>query len=111
MITAVSKGTTTRVPRCSALAASRSDVHRASPGRPAVSGCCGMLTDAEHKAMKLTADLWDHLCSAVVRGGDIRNGDLNELAMHVHAIQHAVMAQAAARAYPALYRPLGGSLR
>jgi hypothetical protein len=32
-------------------------------------------------------------------------------AMHVHAIQHAVMAQAAARAYPDLYGPLGGTLR
>jgi transposase len=70
-----------------------------------------VLTEAEHEAMRMTADLWDQLCSAVVRGGSTRAADLNELAMHVHAIQHAIMAQAAARAYPDLYRPLGGTLR
>jgi hypothetical protein len=69
-----------------------------------------VLTDVEHKAMQLTADLWNQLCSAVVCGGSTRAADLSELAMHVHAIQHAVMAQAAARAYPDLYRPLGGQL-
>jgi hypothetical protein len=69
-----------------------------------------VLTEAEHEAMRMTADLWNHLCSAVVRGGGTRSGDLAELAAHIHGIQHAVMAQAAARAYPDLYRPLGGSV-
>jgi hypothetical protein len=45
-------------------------------------------------------------CGGGIRG-DIDN-DLNELVVPIHTIQRAVMANAAARAYPDLYRRLGG---
>jgi hypothetical protein len=64
-------------------------------------------TDEEHQALELTARLWRAL-EAIVSVGRSRTGDLAELAGHVHAIQNAVLAQAAARAFPNLYRPLGG---
>ncbi len=65
-----------------------------------------LLTEDEHKAMGLTVRLWNTLTVIV---GDGRTGaaDLAELTLHLHAIQRAVMSQAAARAYPDLYRPLG----
>jgi len=68
-----------------------------------------LLTADEQKAITLTADLWNQLCR-VVGGGRTRDADLVELCTHIHAIQHAVMSQAAARAYPGEYRLLGGSL-
>jgi hypothetical protein len=67
-----------------------------------------LLTEAEHKAMDLTAQLWNLLCSDVVPEGRSRTKDLHELVAHIHAIQHTVMSQAAARAYPERYRLLGG---
>ncbi|MBM0201804.1 hypothetical protein JNW90_00875 [Micromonospora sp. STR1s_5] len=67
------------------------------------------LTPAEHAAMDLTAQLWAALCE--ITGDDnSRAGDLTELAAPIHAIQHAILAQAAARAYPDRYRLLGGVL-
>lgn len=69
-----------------------------------------LLTDAEHRCMRLTAELWNLLCGDVVGLDVSRFGDLRELCDHIHAIQHAVLSQAAARAYPDLYRPLGGTL-
>lgn len=67
-----------------------------------------LLTDAEHKAMDLTAQLWNLLCADVVGRGRSRQGDTTELCNHIHAIQHTIMSQAAARAYPERYRLLGG---
>lgn len=64
------------------------------------------LTPQEHAAIKQAATLWNTLCE-VVPDGPTRNADLAELIHHVHAIQHTVMAQAAARAHPTLYRLLG----
>ncbi|MBM0257363.1 hypothetical protein [Micromonospora sp. 4G55] len=66
-----------------------------------------MLTDTEHQAMDLTAQLWNTLC-AIAGDGPARAGDLAELGQHIHAIQHAIMAQAAARAHPDRYRLMGG---
>jgi hypothetical protein len=67
-----------------------------------------VLTVAELAAVQQAADLWGTLCK-VVGNGPTRNHDLAELAAHIHAIQHAVMSQAAARIYPDLYRLLGES--
>lgn len=64
------------------------------------------LTDREQAVLNLTAELWNELC-AVVGDGPTRDADLMELCAHIHAIQHSVMAQAAARAYPDTYRLLG----
>lgn len=69
-----------------------------------------LLTEAEHRAMALTAELWNLLCTDIVGQGRSRSGDVRELGDHIHAIQNVVMAQAAARAYPNQYRLLGGEL-
>lgn len=68
-----------------------------------------LLTDFERAAIRKAGDLWGDLC-AVVDDGPTRDADLRELIVHVHAIQHAVMAQAAARAYPNELRRLGSTL-
>lgn len=65
-----------------------------------------LLNDDEQLAMQQAAELWNTLCR-VVGDGVTRNADLRELMGHIHGIQHAVMAQAAARAYPDDYRLLG----
>ncbi|GIH95344.1 hypothetical protein ACFFMN_23570 [Planobispora siamensis] len=64
------------------------------------------LTPDELDALSLTADLAGRL-ALIVGEGRSRAHDLNELLVHVHAIQHAVMAQAAARIYPERFRLLG----
>lgn len=51
--------------------------------------------------------LYTDLC-AIIPDGPSRDNDLREACAHVHALQHMVMSQAAARAYPELYRELGG---
>lgn len=70
----------------------------------------GLLTADEHAVMEITADLWNGLCRIAGRG-KTREADLTEACAHVHAIQHMILAQAAARAYPEHYRLLGESLR
>lgn len=66
------------------------------------------LTEPEHRALKLTTDLWNLLVQEVVGRDDVScEQDLRELAAHIHGIQHAIMGQAAARAHPDRYRLLG----
>lgn len=68
-----------------------------------------LLTDDERRAVTMAAEL-ANLLRAVVGAGPTRVADLTELLGHVHAIQQAVMSNAAARAYPDAYRLLGGAL-
>jgi hypothetical protein len=68
-----------------------------------------LLTDDERAAIRMAGELWGVLC-ALVDDGPTRSADLGELILHVHAIQHAVMSQAAARAYPDELRRLGSTL-
>lgn len=65
-----------------------------------------LLTEDEHAAVALAADLARAL-TRIPRWGPTRDGDLAELMAAVHTIQNAVLAQAAARAYPDRYRLLG----
>ena len=65
-----------------------------------------LLTPREREAVQKAGDLWGDLC-AIVGDGPTRDADLAELIVHVHAIQHAVMSQAAGRAYPSEFRLLG----
>jgi len=69
------------------------------------------LTEDEHEAMRLTAKLTNLMCRAVIGRGDSRYRDIEEFVAHIHAIQHTIMAQAAARAYPDQYRLLGEAFR
>ncbi len=70
-----------------------------------------LLTEAEHRAMDLTVQLWNLLCREIIGNGPSRPGDVQELARDLHVIQERILAQAAGRAYPDRYRLLGGSVR
>jgi hypothetical protein len=68
-----------------------------------------LLTEDEDTAIQAAGHLWNLLCK-IVGDGPTRGADLNEMVVHVHAVQHFVMAQAAARAYPNRYRLAGGTI-
>lgn len=69
-----------------------------------------LLTPAEDAVVTLLGQVWGLLVDDVVEHGRNARDDLAELAAHLHAIQNAVLAQAAARAYPDRYRRLGAAL-
>lgn len=69
-----------------------------------------LLTEDERRAIELAGELYGVLCK-VVGDGPPREGDLAELCSSIHVVQRAVMAQAAARAYPEQYRLLGEVLQ
>jgi hypothetical protein len=75
------------------------------PGRRSVE----LLTDAERKALKMTGELANLVHREVITGPQAAN-DWNEFAMRIHAVQHMIMAQAAARAYPDEFRLLGNAI-
>src|SRR5690349_5683826 len=69
-----------------------------------------LLTEAEKDLIaKLGSCFGDF--TLVVGEGRSRDADLNEIAADIHHLQQAVMSNAAARAYPTLYRPLGGEVQ
>jgi hypothetical protein len=65
------------------------------------------LTDAEHRAMILTGELYNLLAAEVVGTGPAAREDLAELGAHIHGVQNMILAQSAAREYPDRYRLLG----
>lgn len=65
------------------------------------------LTPEELHALRLTGDLVDYVGQHVIGHGPSRDADSREFIAHVHAIQHMIMAQAAARAHPDELRLLG----
>lgn len=67
-----------------------------------------LLTVDEREVVRLAGDLWNHIVKAIPEG-HARDKDLDELRAHIHEIQRAFMSQAAARAYPELFRGLGGN--
>jgi hypothetical protein len=68
----------------------------------------GLLTALELDIVKYLGKLHTALVTEVIGDGPARFGDVAEVTHAVHVLQHAVMAQAAARAYPDLFRVLGG---
>jgi hypothetical protein len=68
-----------------------------------------MLRTAEHSLLLALADVSGQF-SLIVGSGPNRGGDLVEICYHIHALQSAVMSQAATRAYPKRYRLLGDDL-
>lgn len=67
-----------------------------------------LMTDAEHKAMEMTAELFNHISQHVIGSNEVaRSADIPELAMHIHDLQRMIMSQAACRAFPNQYRLLG----
>lgn len=65
-----------------------------------------LLSTDELHALELLTE-FVNLTSRIVGPGRTRQGDMNEIATRVHDLQHLVMAQAAARAYPDRFRLLG----
>ena len=69
-----------------------------------------MLTPKEHEALskcKELAILLDEIVSEPGRMLPAWEQDSRELMSHLHMLQRGIMAQAAARMYPNLYRLLG----
>lgn len=69
-----------------------------------------LLTKDELEFMDLSAEL-ANLFSSIVGHGPSRDGDLREGVDKIHQLQHTVMAQAAARAFPERFRLLGSTIR
>lgn len=69
-------------------------------------GPVSLLTGREQWIIERLGDVWGDICG-IVGDGPSRDADLAELCGHIHALQRAVMAQAAARVYPAQFRVLG----
>jgi sugar (pentulose or hexulose) kinase len=69
-----------------------------------------LLTQAEHRLITMLGEAMTVYAQEVVASGSQRTHDVNEFATGVHVLQHAVMSQAAARAYPGLYRLAGVSI-
>ena len=70
----------------------------------------GLLTDAEHELLDDLTKVANGFAK-VIGEGPSAVGDRNEAVGHIHVLQNMVLAQAAARTYPARYRLMGGSFR
>ena len=68
-----------------------------------------MLTVAEHELIGKLGECWNAY-SRIVGDGRTREADCREFVDSIHRCQQAVMSQAAARAYPDMYRLLGCTL-
>ena len=68
------------------------------------------LTAAEHRVVELLGEAMSLYATKVVGDGRTRTPDVHEFGASIHALQNAVLAQAAARAYPDRYRLAGGSV-
>lgn len=66
-----------------------------------------LLSEDERTALAMTRDLANQVILRVIEPGAEFRADHAEFVRHIHAIQHMIMAQAAARAYPGEYRLLG----
>lgn len=67
------------------------------------------ITEQEREIISLLARIYN-LFGEVTAAGPSRDGDMNEVALHVHALQRMAMSQAAARLFPSEFRVLGGTL-
>ena len=68
-----------------------------------------LLTADERAVIADLGQIWNRLCG-IVGPSVTREADLAEMVVHVHALQQAVMSQAAARAYPKELRMLGRTI-
>lgn len=69
----------------------------------------GLLTPDEHKAIDQAAEL-NTLIQKIIGSGPNSKSDKQEMELYIHLIQNMIMSQAAARAYPKMYRLLGKSI-
>lgn len=68
-----------------------------------------LLTVDEREALELSGRL-ANVCRRIIGDGSQAEHDWAEMAHRIHAVQHSIMAQAAARAYPSEFRLLGGTI-
>lgn len=68
-----------------------------------------LLTELEHSTIALLGMVFSNIVR--IAGDSKVPGDLEEAASRIHDLQHMVMANAAARAYPDRYRLIGGTRR
>ncbi len=64
-----------------------------------------LMTELEHSTVDLLGMVYTNIVE-IAKDSKVP-GDLEEVASRIHDLQHMVMAQAAARAYPDRYRLLG----
>lgn len=69
-----------------------------------------LLTNAEEFALSTTVELVNVMATRVIADGPTRDADLGEFASHIHAIQHMIMSQPLARAFPDRFRLLGRTI-
>lgn len=69
-----------------------------------------LLTTQELEAMDMTAQLANKI-HEIIGDGPTASADWSEAAAEIHVIQHRIMAQAAARAYPERFRLMGRTIR
>lgn len=67
-----------------------------------------LLSEVEHHTVDLLSEVWECL-EAIIGDGPTAPGDRAHAQDHVLALQRMILAQAAARAYPASYRLLGAA--
>jgi DNA-binding transcriptional regulator YhcF (GntR family) len=67
-----------------------------------------LLTPDEREAVRQAGQLYTLIADSVISDGPSRGDDLAEIRAAIHHIQRAVLAHAAARAYPHEFRLLGG---
>lgn len=70
-----------------------------------------LLNEAEKQIVADLADISSRMANVIIAQGPNFAPDWNEAALHIHGIQNMILKQAAARAYPDVYRLLGESLR
>lgn len=70
----------------------------------------GLLTPAEHRAVYIAGWLARQIETIADDDPTTRGNDIRKLQDKLHDIQQYILAQAAARAYPTLYRLLGGPI-
>ena len=69
-----------------------------------------LMTELEHNTVELLGKVSRNITQIAGRSERVRSFDLAEAVLHIHSLQHMVMAQAAARAYPDRYRLIGGTI-
>lgn len=67
----------------------------------------GLLTADEHEAVRQAGLLYTMIASRIIADGPTKDDDIAEIRAAIHLIQRAVLAQAAARAFPHEFRQLG----
>mgnify|MGYP006913924161 FL=1 len=70
-----------------------------------------MLSPAEMRILALLGEVANLYRNEVLGHGPTRDSDWDEFALRLHAVQHMVMKQAAARAYPTKFRLAGEVVR